>query len=59
MSHFHKRICYDRDENYKIVSNDMNIKDKLRLAICMSQSEWSRLVLYIILRKILKSLIIC
>lgn len=59
MSHFHKRICYDRDENYKIVSNDMNIKDKLRLAICMSQSEWSGLVLYIILRKILKSLIIC
>ena len=23
MSHFHKRICYDKDENYKIVSNDL------------------------------------
>ena len=23
MSHFHKRICYDRDENYKIVSDDL------------------------------------
>ena len=24
--------------------NDMDIKDKLRLAICMSQSEWSGLI---------------
>ena len=24
--------------------NDMNIKDKLRLAICMSQSEWTGLI---------------
>ena len=24
--------------------NDMNIKDKLRLAICMSQSKWSGLI---------------
>ena len=23
MSHFHKRICYDQDENYKIVSDDL------------------------------------
>ena len=23
MSHFHKRICYDKDNNYKIVSNDL------------------------------------
>ena len=23
MSHFHKRICYDEDENYKIVSDDL------------------------------------
>ena len=23
MSHFHKRICYDKDENYKIVSEDL------------------------------------
>ena len=23
MSHFHKRICYDKDENYKIVSDDL------------------------------------
>ena len=23
MSHFHKRICYDKDENYKIVSYDL------------------------------------
>ena len=23
MSHFHKRICFDKDENYKIVSNDL------------------------------------
>ena len=23
MSHFHKRICYDNDENYKIVSDDL------------------------------------
>ena len=23
MSHFHKRICYDRDNNYKIVSDDL------------------------------------
>ena len=31
--------------------NDMDIKDKLRLGICMSQSKWS--VLYIILKKIM------
>ena len=23
MSHFHKRICYDKNENYKIVSDDL------------------------------------
>ena len=23
MEHFHKRICYDKNENYKIVSNDL------------------------------------
>ena len=23
MNHFHKRICYDKDENYKIVSDDL------------------------------------
>lgn len=23
MSHFHKRICYDNDKNYKIVSDDL------------------------------------
>ena len=23
MGHFHKRICYDKDNNYKIVSNDL------------------------------------
>lgn len=23
MSHFHKRICYDKNNNYKIVSNDL------------------------------------
>ena len=23
MSHFHKRICYDKEENYKIVSDDL------------------------------------
>ena len=23
MNHFHKRICYDKDENYKIVSDDI------------------------------------
>ena len=23
MNHFHKRICYDKDNNYKIVSNDL------------------------------------
>lgn len=26
------------------IINDMNIKDKLRLAICMSQSEWASLI---------------
>lgn len=26
------------------IINDMNIKDKLRLAICMSQSKWSGLI---------------
>lgn len=26
------------------IINDMNIKDKLRLAICMSQSEWNGLI---------------
>ena len=31
--------------NYLInIINDMDIKDKLRLAICMSQSEWSGLI---------------
>ena len=29
---------------YMRVSNDMDIKDKLRLAICMSQSKWSGLI---------------
>ncbi len=23
MEHIHKRICYDKNENYKIVSNDL------------------------------------
>ena len=23
MNHFHKKICYDKDENYKIVSDDL------------------------------------
>ena len=23
MGHFHKRICYDKDKNYKIVSDDL------------------------------------
>ena len=23
MGHFHKRICYDKDNNYKIVSGDL------------------------------------
>ena len=23
MNHFHKLICYDKDNNYKIVSNDL------------------------------------
>lgn len=23
MNHFHKRICYDKSENYKIVSDDL------------------------------------
>jgi len=23
MNHFHKRICYDKDDNYKIVSDDL------------------------------------
>lgn len=23
MGHFHKRICYDKDNNYKIVSNNL------------------------------------
>ena len=36
-------------ENEKIkylidIINDMDIKDKLRLAICMSQSKWSDLI---------------
>ncbi len=36
-------------ENEKVkylidIINDMNIKDKLRLAICMSQSQWTGLI---------------
>ena len=36
-------------ETYKVkylidMINDMDIKDKLRLAICMSQSKWSGLI---------------
>ena len=36
-------------ENEKVeylinIINDMNIKDKLRLVICMSQSKWSGLI---------------
>lgn len=36
-------------ENEKVkylidMTNDMDIKDKLRLAICMSKSEWSGLI---------------
>lgn len=33
-------------ENEKVnyLINDMNIKDKLRLAICMSQSKWTGLI---------------
>ena len=33
--------CYPRKDG---VCNDMDIKDKLRLAICMSQSKWSGLI---------------
>ena len=27
MVHFHKRICYDKDNNYKIVSDDLYKND--------------------------------
>ena len=27
MGHFHKRICYDKDNNYKIVSDDLYKND--------------------------------
>ena len=27
MEHFHKRICYDKDNNYKIVSDDLYKND--------------------------------
>ena len=42
--------------------NDMNIKDKLRLAICMSQSKWSGLIynpkenLMLCLKKLMKNI---
>ena len=36
---------YNEKVKYLIdMINDMDIKDKLRLAICMSQSEWSGLI---------------
>ena len=49
-------------ENEKVkylidMTNDMDIKDKLRLAICMSKVNC--LVLYIILKKIMRNLIVC
>ena len=37
--------------------NDMDIKDKLRLAICMSKSKWSCLIYNI--KKTMKNLILC
>ena len=34
----------NKDEILINMINDMDIKDKLRLAICMSQSKWSGLI---------------
>ena len=34
----------DKVKNAINIIKDMNIKDKLRLAICMSQSKWSGLI---------------
>ena len=39
------------------IINDMDIKYKLRLAICMSKSKWAGLIS--ILKKITKNLINC
>ena len=37
--------------------NDIDIKDKLRLAICMSQSKWSGLIYNT--KKTMKNLMLC
>lgn len=34
----------DKVKNVINIIKDMNIKDKLRLAICMNQSKWSGLI---------------
>ena len=42
------------------IINNMDIKDKLKLAVCMSQSKWFGLIYNtIILKKIMKNLIVC
>ncbi len=33
MGHFHKRICYDKDENYKIVSDDLDTSEQNKVTL--------------------------
>lgn len=33
MGHFHKRICHDKDENYKIVSDDLDTSEQNKVTL--------------------------
>lgn len=69
MSHFHKSICYDNENeianniyrkvtipdenkqnknknvnNLKNMINDMDLKNKLRLGICITTSNWTNII---------------
>ena len=45
MGHFHKRICYDKDNNYKIVSDDL-YKNGI-----FDDNDYEYLVSYVNMRK--------
>ena len=38
MRHFHKRICYDKDNNYKIVSDGIFTEDENEIAISIARN---------------------
>jgi len=70
MGHFHKRICYDKDNNYKFVSDDLykngiftdnenEIANNIARKVKPKKEKANALDLYTILKKTMRNLIKC